>query len=321
LDPVDDGASLREWTPVWIRTGAEPAVDWAIVAAPFTEPFFEQSADRAMRHPFNRVFARTTPLDVLRALGTREPALAPNGFIFHMSRCGSTLVAQMLAALPDTVVLSEAQPLDAIVTLHRAGRLAGDDAVALLRGAVSALGRPRRGERRLFVKFHASHVVELPLIARAFPNVPWVFLYREPRAVLQSHAETQGAETFPETVAPASIGVDPSEARNMHADEYGARVLAAFCRAALRNAENGSPLFVDYARLPEAVLTEILPFFGVALEDGVADRLHAVSRRDTKQLGDFQPRTHPAAAPRIDRLATRWLDAEYAALGERSVLR
>jgi hypothetical protein len=36
----------------------------------------------------------------------------PDGFVFHMSRCGSTLVAQMLAVVPDHVVVSEAEPLD-----------------------------------------------------------------------------------------------------------------------------------------------------------------------------------------------------------------
>ncbi|HTD35244.1 MAG TPA: hypothetical protein VK665_16380, partial [Candidatus Elarobacter sp.] len=141
--------SLHEWTPVWIRTAGEPAVDWSIVRTPLADPFFEQTAARAMQHPFNLLFARETPLDVLLRDGALGSSAAPDGFVFHMSRCGSTLVAQMLAALPSSIVVSEAQPLDAILALRRADRLNDDAAAGALRGALTALARPRRGERRL----------------------------------------------------------------------------------------------------------------------------------------------------------------------------
>ena len=40
--------------------------------------------------------------------------MRPSGFIFHMSRCGSTVISQMLAALAEHVVVSEAGPIDAL---------------------------------------------------------------------------------------------------------------------------------------------------------------------------------------------------------------
>jgi hypothetical protein len=304
LDPVDTD-SPAPWTPVWIRAGGEPVVDWAIVGEPFADPFFEQTADRAMRRPFNRIFARSTPLVVLQRIGAVEPPPTPDGFVFHMSRSGSTLVAQMLAALPSATVLSEAQPLDAIVTLHRAGRLSEDETVGALRGAVGALAGPRAGEGPLFVKFHASHVNELPLIARAFPATPWVFLFREPRDVLRSQLNVFGAEVF--------AGKPPDEPD----DAYAANVLASFCEAALRHAEIGRSRFVDYARLPDAVLTEILPFFGVALDGDAEQRLRAASRRDTKRPGDFTPRDYADPDSRAGELAAPRLDPAYEALRAR----
>jgi len=51
----------------------------------------------------NRLFAVETPLSALPS-GSR----APDGLIFHMSRCGSTLIARMLAADRDATVISEA---------------------------------------------------------------------------------------------------------------------------------------------------------------------------------------------------------------------
>jgi hypothetical protein len=299
LDPVAI-APLDDWTPVWIRTAGEPVVDWAMLGGPLSDPFFEQTADRAMRRPFNQVFARATSL---AALPRAHAHRAPDGFVFHMSRCGSTLVAQMLAALPASVVISEAQPVDALLALRRAGRL--DDAAAedALRGLLAALVRPQREHaRRLFVKFHASHVLELPFLARAFPGVPWVFLFREPRAVLRSQERALGAETF----AAMTDGVPGTEG--------AARAVAGYCEAALRHAETGRSLFVDYAALPDALRGEILPFFGVALEAGEDEHLRAASRRDTKRPGDFVPHDRPDGDPHVDELAARWLDAPYAAL-------
>jgi hypothetical protein len=97
--------------------------------------------------------------------------LQPTCLIFHMSRCGSALVAQLLAALPQNVVLSEAGPADdALRAPYRIGGVSDGQSVAWLRGVVSALGQqPRPEDRHLFIKFDAWHTRDLPLIERAFP--------------------------------------------------------------------------------------------------------------------------------------------------------
>ena len=79
----------------------------------FTAPFFEQTIGAAMQHPFNLLFGHTTPLAAIadEANACRSD-LKLSGLIFHMSRCGSTVVSRMLAALPRNVVLSEPAPVD-----------------------------------------------------------------------------------------------------------------------------------------------------------------------------------------------------------------
>ncbi len=286
-------AGLRGWTPVWARSGAgEPVVEWALLDGPFHDPFFEQTADRAMQHPFNQVFARRTPLAAVDAVHAAEPGLAPSGFVFHMSRCGSTLVAQMLAALPATIVLSEAQPLDALLRLRRRMAGANDELLAgRLRAMLSVLGRARGGERRLFVKFHAWHVLELPFIARTFPGVPWAFVFREPRAVLRSQVRSTGAELVAGNLDPAYFRLDGAAAHALPPAEYGARVLAAFCMAALASAELGRAAFFDYADLPDAVPARLLEHFGVPPGERDAERMRAATVRDTKAAGAaFSPR-------------------------------
>jgi len=315
LDPLS-AATLAAWTPVRVRT-ATGEIDWALVDAPFTAPFFEQTAGHAMAHPFNLAFARRTPLAALDGLRAYAPGLAPTGFVFHMSRCGSTLIAQMLARLSATIVLSEPQPIDALLRMR--GRGVDDETViGWLRGMLSALAQPRAGERRLFVKFHAWHVLELPFIARAFPDVPWVFVFREPRAVLRSQTRSPGAEVVVGALDPAYLGLDAGTARSVPEAEYAARSVAAFCGAALRYAGLGRSGFVDYARLPESVFTEVCDFFDVRPGVADAERMRDVARLDSKSAGSAFRAAEERAVPReIDRLATEFLDAPHAALRAR----
>jgi hypothetical protein len=156
--------------PGWLPAEVDwrPRGDLAMVRpTAAAEPFYADDVTRAGYRPLNRLVRLRTPLP---APGDR-PSRAPDGLIFHMSRCGSTLAAQMLAASPANVVISEAPPIDAVL------RLEADDEtkVARLRAMVAALGQARAGESRLFLKLDCWHVRDLPLFRRAFPDTPWVF--------------------------------------------------------------------------------------------------------------------------------------------------
>jgi hypothetical protein len=316
VDSVVAVASLDGWTPIRVHgTAAEPLVDWAVIDAPFTDPFFEQSVHRAMQHPFNQVFRRTTPLGVLDAFPQTPPGGEPAGFVFHMSRCGSTLIAQMLSRLSDTIVLSEPQPLDGVLRLRRAGALDDESAVRRLRAMAGAMSTSRRGERRFFVKFHAWHAVELPLITRAFPATPWVFAFREPRAVMRSQEKNPGAEVVPLTLDPRIAGVEPNAIAAISPAEYCARMLAAFCDASIANAGLGRMRFMEYADLPGAVFTDVLPLFGVTPDAEETRRMLEIATVDAKSDGNaFHSEAPAKPSAEIDRLAEHWLDPLYAAM-------
>jgi hypothetical protein len=311
-----NAAALREWTPIRVFGEARDlTVEWAVVERSFSDPFFEQTAGHAMQHPFNALFARRTPVAQLEALADLSPGVAPTGFIFHMSRCGSTLIAQMLARLSDTIVLSEPQPFDALLRLRR--RMDADEELAgWLRGLMSVLGRPRHAERRLFVKFHAWHVLELPFIARVFPNVPWIFVFRESRAVLRSQAREPGAEVVFGTIDPRLTGIDAAAAQALGPNAYAARVIAAFCDSALRCAALGRCAFVEHSSLPDAVFDSLLGFFGISASEDEARRMREIARADAKnpRVAFAAPNGERDPTGELDRLAAELLDPAYAAL-------
>ena len=93
--PISARSPPGGWLPV--RAGwrdHEFIVDWAYLGARrLREPFFEETATRCLTKPFNRLFKYSTPIDALAGRLRDHPGLPPAGFIFHLSRCGSTLMS------------------------------------------------------------------------------------------------------------------------------------------------------------------------------------------------------------------------------------
>ena len=277
---------LSGWVPIRLyREAAETMVDWCYLGEKrFTEPFFDDTINGCLRHPFNALFRHQTPIRRLEEWGREQPGIPPTGFIFHLSRCGSTLIAQMLAALPGHVVIAEAHPIDQALRAHPDDPGVTDDQrIARLRGLISALGQPRAGgETGYFVKFDSWSILELPLIRRAFPSVPWLFVYRDPVEVMASHRQRPGVHLVPGLLPPQVFGLDRESVLAMPADEYSARVLAAICGAALAGYGLGGGMLINYTQLPQAVLDTIAGFFGLRCSPEEEEAMRSVTRVDVK---------------------------------------
>ncbi|MCB1860774.1 MAG: sulfotransferase family protein [Gammaproteobacteria bacterium] len=308
------------WIPIrFYWHASEPWVEWCYLGdRRFTEPFFDETVQRALEHPFNLAFRRQTPLNRLVDLAdSGTPPLIPTGFIFHMSRCGSTLAAQMLASLPDTIVVSEASLLESLLRTDsgysindNAGRAEG------LRSLVRLLGRMgTAGRTRFFIKFDSWHTVHLPLIQQVFPDVPWIFLYRDPVEVLVSLSRSGGRRLVPGVVDPALLGLEAAEAFQLPAPEYNARILACICDTALARHRRGKSLFLDYKSLPDAVWTALPDHFDFTIDEvGENDmRARAVfgGKGGDKPFRKDSDAKHQAAGAAIREAARRWVEPLY----------
>jgi hypothetical protein len=308
-------AADAHWVPAQIRwTAAGPLVDWCHLGElRFSDPFFVQTINRAMGHPFNLLFRHSTPLEALA-----EPAafeLRPAGLIFHMTRCGSTLVARMLASLSGNVVLSEPGPLDQLLRVpSRWPNVTTDDLVRWLCAMIAALGRRRRAdERDLFIKLAGWHILLLPLFRRAFPDLPWMFLYRDPVEVL-----TPMAQRFPLEIEPALLGLTWPQVGAMSSERYCALILERICRAAIEHCGCRGGLLIEHRELPEAVLTRLLQHFGRKCGADELARMREVARFDAKQpergYVDDSHDKRAGASPEVRDLAATSLAPLYAQL-------
>lgn len=317
-DPPVTGVNIpgKDWLPIGILpSGGEFVVDWAHFAgSPLTAPFFEEALHQARALPLNRLIRYRTPLLKLAAT-VGEDTPVPDGFIFHLSRCGSTLVSQMLASDSRHVVVSEASPIDTVVQLVKSYRdVPLAERIALLRAIIGAFGGARTGDARHFVvKLDSWHTLALPIFRLAFPDTPWVFLYREPVEILVSHVRMAGIQTVPGALPHDPYGI--ANATEMPIDEFGARALGRIGEAVLDHISLGGGLLINYADLPGAVEESILPHFGIEPDARLRAAMLEAAGRDAKaparsfvRDGEAKQR---AADANIRALAAAHLDGNY----------
>ncbi|MEW6733868.1 MAG: sulfotransferase [Acidobacteriota bacterium] len=285
LTPVDihweDGLPVIEWC------------DFRDLA--FTDPFFIQTYFRLCQQYPETTIVKTGIQALQRTIP--EQGLSPTGFIFHMSRCGSTLVSRLLGSLSRVLALGEPDPI--LNLLEFPTEITYQQRVRWLRDLILTLGRPRRSSERFFlIKFTSFNLFELPLIRQAFPNTPWLFIYREPVAVMHSvlkkptgfmRMKAQPAE------ADRYLGIGQDTITRISNEEYLARFLAQMCRFILEQVDQTCPqkvLLVDYARLPAAITSEIAPFLGIHLTEAEKCIMETLSRfysKDPTGRQQFEP--------------------------------
>lgn len=307
------------WLPVALTEHAGlMVVDWARFGdAPADTSFYSDAVASANYRPFNRAIRHVTALDAFVAAAPAEPVAPLAGLVFHMSRCGSTLVSRMLGGLEAAISLSEPGPLDAVVrfALTRPD-LPLERHVALMRAMVAALTRPRGGERRSFLKLDSWHVLALPLFRAAFPSVPWIYLFRDPAEVLVSHLRMRGYQTVPDLM-PDGLYNAIGEASS-GPEAQCASILAQYHKAAIEALATGEGIAVDYAELPAAFERRIVPHFGLSLSDSERPCVAARGARDAKFpdsrfVPDGKTKQREAGAA-VSAAAVRYLSASHAAL-------
>jgi hypothetical protein len=262
---------------------------------------------------------QATGIDVLEQLHRARPGLPLGGLIFHMSRCGSTLISRVLAANPDYVMLSEPPPLDEVLATGLRGA-SEEQRIGWLRAMVSALTQPRTGrEKRAFIKMDSWHILDLPLIRRAFPETPWIFVYRNPVEVLVSHKRLRGGQMAPGHLPPQRLGLDQAAAQlPFDLDRFCARVIGNFCGAAARYAASDGGLLVNYDQFPGAIWSKILPNFGVYPTDEEREVMELELMYHAKQPAHpFNPDSEAkrrAAPPEFHTLAEQYVLPAYSHL-------
>ncbi|KAG5189340.1 hypothetical protein JKP88DRAFT_353114 [Tribonema minus] len=222
----------------------------------------------------SRTHTRKYSLADLMAHQQRNPEryLSPSGFIHHETRCGSTLVANMIAHIPTALMVSESLVPYKALQLKASGELRVSEVRALFR----ALCFTQHHHDRCFFKLPGGTM--LSQFQEVFPDTPWVFLFREPLDVVVSnmrgawgkkellYSEAASGQLIekaskkaiaPCLRMPLPDGVTRDDAPEMRC----AGGLDKICRDAMAaaRARPDLALVLDYKNLPEAVTEYLWP--------------------------------------------------------------
>jgi len=118
----------------------------------------------------------------------------------------------------------------------------------------------------------------------------------------------------PGAIEPELFGMKLEEVFEMEPEEYCARVLAGVCEAALENSKSSRGMLINYAQLPETVLTHILNFFGVEHSDSETKAMQRAARLDANNPAVVErgfEMKHKGATEAMRRAVARWVLPVY----------
>jgi len=283
-----DVSDLKGMLPVdAVVVDGRPGLKWMDMSGvSLAEPFFQQTVER-VKTTGNRRRELFTEFDVLLQLEKHLDSVPPTGFIFHSSRCGSTLVANACRAVPNSIVLSEANPIDNLTArfITDAGDVKTSLYSVFLRGMVQALAQRRNGnEKHLFIKFACCSFAQIEHIRRIWPNVPWLFLYRDPVETIVSNLNDVPPWLLDNDrrVLASIVGVSPAEVAAMSLEELCSRTIGSLFSTA-QGLANANSMLLNYTQLSVPVISSVLSFFKVSHSTQELETIAGTSRTYSKQ--------------------------------------
>lgn len=310
-------SELRGWIPYQLRPGAEATdCQWLYVGEnKFTDPFFEDTIARCRGLPENSDGPRLTRLDELCERAREIDALEPSAFIFHVSRCGSTLVSQLLGLDESCATLSEVPFFDQLLRARYDPRMSGTVNVATHFPAAMRWYGQRRWprERFLFVKFDSWHVRFQSELRTLYPHTPFILLYREPAAVIRSHRQRPGMHAVRGLIEDDVFHFSPREDAGPEMPAaHLPRVLAFYYESFLEIARTDArSLLVAYKPNMIPAVESIAHFSGIEISPAHREQMRERARFQAKH-----PQEEFQGTPADGAIEPEWRDclAKYEAL-------
>lgn len=257
--------------------------------------------------------------------------MEPKGFVFQESRCGSTLVANSLVAmdpLKNRVYSESPPPIQALKSCGEKNRLCdGKQAVELFRDVVYLMGRTDDArEENLFFKIQSIGSKNIAVAQEAFPNIPWIYVYRDPVQVMMSHLQggKKQANCVRQLNRSSELVIDKIHSlglniKSLSVEEKCALHLSTLCDSAvssLKSSQMGKA--VNYKSLPHILMDSIIPdHFNIPLNSEEKDRIMKISGIYSKgkgQIRSWKEDSHQkdkAASPEVKSASNLFLSESF----------
>jgi hypothetical protein len=238
--------TLNKWIPhKLVDTGDEMYCEWLFTAnEEFRDAFFENILKRFRKLPQNTGPQKNfTTVGQLIDWAANIQVQQPAAIIFHISRCGSTIVSQAFANNINNIVLSEVPFFDDILRMPYNSHVQPG---ALLKETVKLYSLPRNGHGNcVFIKTDSWHIMFYKQLRQLYPGVPFIMLYRNPAEVVASLNRQLGMHCIPQLIAPEFLGITGEIATAEDFYNYPIKVIEKYLEAYINiiESDNNALLF------------------------------------------------------------------------------
>lgn len=259
---------LENWIPYKLSFVEEqPRCEWLYTdGKEFTEPFFDETISLCRQNNV-RSYRSVSSIEVLPHWSKGIERVPPSAFIFHVSRCGSTLASQLLAQDRTNIVLSEVPFFDSIL---RAGN---SIPVEVLKDAIAFYSPVKNYRKRLFIKTDSWHIFFYKQLRALYPQTPFILMYRRPDEVVRSQQKRRGMHAIPGLIEPALFGFE-NDVTQMNQDVYLGEVLDKYFLAFFQVIEQDAlATLINYNEGPVAMVETIARITATPISDDDMEKI------------------------------------------------
>lgn len=256
---------ISNWIPIkLIEKENEVYFEWIyLLDIPFADPFFDETIAKCKSHSYNsKPFKLISTVENLIDWSKELDFVELKGLIFHVSRCGSTMLSQSLVTSAENIMVSEAPIIDDIL---RSDFFDEDTKTVLLESVIRLLGQKRFAEQKnLIVKLDAWSIFKASYLRSVFPKLPFALLYRNPDEVLRSHQKMAGMHMVPNIIPSSVFGITSKEIQAISFQQYQALVLEKYFQGFLSFYEiDSNVIMLNYNDGMKNVIKRFISFIDV----------------------------------------------------------
>lgn len=267
----------------------------------FTEPFFDETIVKLKGLNSEHVgISSVSDLALFEEWSHELNAVEPSAFIFHISRCGSTLVSQLLTESHAHIVLPEVPFFDDLLRLpYQQSDFTAKTTMRLLMAAMKYYGQKRTGqEQHLVIKADSWHMFFYEQLRQLYPNIPFILMYRDPNEVFNSLKRMAGLQSVPGLIEPEVLGFGADEEVPQVQDMYIAKVLEKYLYQYLKIIATDSRfLLLNYSEGPMPMIKKIAAFTHTDLSLHDIATMEERSRYHSKRPDTVFSEPDPAPVP------------------------
>lgn len=275
---------LLNWIPIkLVEKENEIYFEWIYLSdIKYADPFFDETIAKCRCHSYNsKPFKVVSSAENLIEWSNEFISVELKSLVFHVSRCGSTMLSQSLASSSENIMVSEAPIIDQIL---RNDLFSLDEKSVLIKSVIKLLGQKRFPEQQhLIIKLDAWHIFKASFLRSIFPEIHFALLYRNPTEVLKSHQKMMGMHMVPNLLPSIVFGISAKEINEISFQQYGGLVLEKYFQGFLDfYKRDQNVVMLNYNEGMKAVLEKFISFIKVDYANDELEKIYDRLKRHSK---------------------------------------